>query len=40
MQRGMDAGEVYKVKPTEPDDGLEGGGREADAEPHVHFCLE
>lgn len=33
MRGGGDAGEIYKVKPTEPDAGPDGGGSRADVEP-------
>lgn len=40
IQKETDAGETYKVKPSEPDDWLHGGGREAGVKPHLYFCLE
>lgn len=37
MRWGGDAGEIYKVKPTEPDAGPDGGGSKADVEPPPVF---
>ena len=40
MPRGINAGEAYNVKLTEPHDGFDRGEREAGVKPLLQFRLE